>query len=182
MINQQILDTHDLAGTEAKNFLNYALDYAALGWTVIPLYPINQKGYCSCGMGKDCESPGKHPKTRNGLKDATTDIQQIKKWWAVDDVLPCNIGIVTGVKSGLVVVDVDGGEGFAALGEDRVKDLKNKSVPCVKTGRGFHYYFKSKTPIKTIPGFVNKVDIKAEGGYVVAPPSRHISGRRYEWC
>lgn len=72
--------------TEAEIFLNYALDYATKGWAVIPLYPINQKGYCSCGMAKNCESPGKHPRTKNGLKDATTDIEQIKKWWPKESV------------------------------------------------------------------------------------------------
>jgi hypothetical protein len=167
--------------TETEMFLNYALEYAGLGLPVIPLHPINQKGYCSCGMARDCGSPGKHPKTKNGLKDASTDIEQIKKWWAKESVLPSNIGVVTGGESGLVVVDVDGDEGFEALGKERIEDLKNESVPCVRTGRGFHYYFKSAIPIKTKPGFVNKVDIKADGGYVVAPPSLHISGRRYEW-
>mgnify|MGYP001560364601 FL=1 len=168
-------------GTEAEIFLNYALSYAVLGLPVFPIYSINQKGYCTCGMGKDCESPGKHPETKNGLKDASADIEQIKKWWPKDAVLPNNIGIVTGGKSGLVVVDVDGDEGFEALGAGRVEDLKDESVPCVKTGRGFHYFFKSQIPVKTKPGFLYKVDIKAEGGYVVAPPSLHVSGRRYEW-
>lgn len=166
---------------EAEIFLNAALHYAGLGLKVIPLYPINHKGYCSCGMGRDCSSPGKHPKTKNGLKDATRDIDQIKKWWPMESVLPSNVGIVTGGEFGLVVVDVDGDEGLEALGKERVEDLKKATVPCVKTGRGFHYYFRSKTPIKTKPGFVSKVDIKADGGYVVAPPSLHICGRRYEW-
>lgn len=167
---------------EAEKFLNFALYYAAeLHLPVIPLHTINQKGYCTCSMGKDCESPGKHPKTKNGLKDASTDTEQIKKWWPKESVLPSNIGIVTGGESGLVVIDVDGDEGFEALGNERVKDLKNEAVPSVRTGRGFHYYFKSKTPIKTKPGFVNKVDVKGESGYIVAPPSLHISGRRYEW-
>ncbi len=168
-------------GSESEIFLNAALSYAKLGLPVLPLHTINQKGYCTCGMGKDCSSPGKHPKTKNGLKDASTDIEQIKKWWPKESGLPSNIGIVTGGKSGLVVVDVDGDEGFEALGAGRVKDLKDESVPCVRTGRGYHFFFKSNTLIKTKPGFVNKVDIKAAGGYVVAPPSLHISGRRYEW-
>lgn len=165
---------------DAEDFLKAAMDYAARGWPVIPLHPINRKGYCSCGMARDCGSPGKHPKTKNGLKDATVDIEQIKNWWPKESPLPSNIGVVTGGKGRLVVIDIDGEEGFEALGVERVKDLKNESVPCVRTGRGFHYYFKSETPIKTKPGFMNKVDIKAEGGYVVAPPSLHAVGRRYE--
>lgn len=167
-------------GTESEIFLNAALSYAALGFPVIPLHTINQKGYCTCGMGTDCASPGKHPKTKHGLKDASKDIDQIKKWWP-KEFLPSNIGIMTGGKNGLVVVDVDGDEGFEALGAGRVEDLKDESVPCVKTGRGYHFFFKSQIPIKTKPGFVNKVDLKSEGGYVVAAPSKHISGVRYEW-
>lgn len=167
-------------GTEAEIFLNSALYYEALGLLVLPLHTINVKGYCTCGMGKDCASPGKHPETKNGLKDASKDIEKIKKWWPAG-VSPSNIGIVTGGKSGLVVIDVDGDEGFDALGAERVKDLKDESVPCVRTGRGFHYYFRSQIPVKTKTGFVNKVDVKSEGGYVVAAPSKHISGVCYEW-
>lgn len=159
----------------SKDCLASALSFAERGWSVLPLH-TNANGACSCGRD-DCSSPGKHPKTRNGLKDATTDIEQIKRWWPEDSSLPGNIGIATG--NGLVVVDVDGDEGFEALGDDRVEDLK--SAPCVRTGRGFHYYFKTEMPVKTKPGFVNKVDIKADGGYVVAPPSLHVSGKRYEW-
>ncbi len=168
---------------EAEIFLNYALYYAELGLPVIPLHTINQKGYCTCGMGKDCASPGKHPDTKNGLKDASADIEKIKKWWPKwpKGVSPSNIGIVTGGKSELVVVDVDGDEGFDELGEERVKDLKDESVPCVRTGRGFHYFFRLQMPVKTKTGFVKKVDVKSEGGYVVAPPSKHISGVCYEW-
>ena len=165
--------------SESEIFLNSALSYAAL-FPIIPLHTINQKGYCTCGMGTDCASPGKHPETKNGLKDASTDIEKIKGWWP-RGVLPSNIGIVTGGKTGLVVIDTDGDEGLDALGEERVKELQNESVPCVKTGRGFHYFFRSQIPVKTKTGFVNKVDIKSEGGYVVSPPSKHISGVCYEW-
>lgn len=162
----------------AEDFRDSALLYAGLGWPVVPLHTIDHEGHCTCGKA-DCSSPAKHPKTRNGLKDATTDVEQIKKWWPKEAALPSNIGIVTGGRSGLVVIDVDGDEGFEALGEERVEDLKD--APCVRTGRGNHYYFKSDVPMKTKPGFVNKVDIKAEGGYVLVPPSLHANGRRYEW-
>ncbi len=177
-MDKKIVNNLDISGAEI--FLNYALSYAESGLPVIPLHTINHKGYCTCGMGKDCASPGKHPETKNGLKDASIDIEKIKGWWP-RGVLPGNIGIVTGGKTGLVVIDTDGDEGLDALGEERVKELQDESVPCVRTGRGFHYFFRSQIPVKTKTGFVKKVDVKSEGGYVVAPPSKHISGVCYEW-
>lgn len=161
-----------------KDYLDAALSYARRGWPVVPLYGINHEGECACGR-KDCSSPGKHPETRHGLKDASTDIEQVKKWWPEDAALPSNIGIVTGGESSLVVVDIDGDEGYESLGKDRVEDLRG--APCVATGRGGHVYFKTNVPLRTKPGFVSKVDVKADGGYVVAPPSLHSSGKRYEW-
>lgn len=165
---------------ETGNFLRHALRYAEAGLPVIPLHTIDHEGGCTCGR-KGCVSPGKHPKTKNGLKDATTDVEQIKKWWPKGSALPSNIGVLTGGKVGLVVVDIDGSEGFEALGAERVEDLQAEAIPHVKTGRGHHYYFRGESPVKTKPGFANKVDIKADGGYVVAPPSIHVSGNRYEW-
>lgn len=174
-------ETTNSSASNAQAFMDAALYYASKGMRVLPLYSINHEGHCTCSDGKGCSSPGKHPKTKNGFKDATTDIEQIKKWWPVESVIPSNIGIATGGEIGLVVIDVDGNEGFEALGDERVADLKDESVPCVSTGRGYHYYFRSSTPLKTERGFVKNVDIKGEGGYIVAPPSRHVSGRCYEW-
>ena len=59
--------------------LESALAIAAAGWAVIPLHtPID--GGCDC-RGPACSSPGKRPRTKNGLSDATTDVDQIRKWW-----------------------------------------------------------------------------------------------------
>jgi hypothetical protein len=80
-----------------------ALAYATRGWPVLPLHSV-QNGRCTCGAAA-CRSTGKHPRTANGIKDATTDLEQIKQWWACWP--EANIGIATGAASGLVVVDVD---------------------------------------------------------------------------
>ena len=55
----------------------YALDYAARGWSVFPLHGISVEEKCTCGKS-DCASPGKHPRTRTGLKESTID--EIKIW------------------------------------------------------------------------------------------------------
>ena len=102
--------------------------------------------------------------------------QEICEWF--DQNPDANIGIVTGRISNLVVFDLDS--------EDAVDYGNAKGgfpdTPKVKTGKGYHLYLRH-------PGFevrnrVNqdlKIDIRADGGYVAAPPSVHGSGRTYEW-
>lgn len=58
-----------------------ALSYARRGWHVFPLHSPDPERGCTCLAGRDCKSPGKHPRTRRGLKDATTDEAQISRWW-----------------------------------------------------------------------------------------------------
>lgn len=163
--------------------LEYALTYAACGWAVFPVYGI-LAGQCACG-NPDCSSPGKHPMTSNGCKAATTDIKQITDWWSHNP--DTNIGIATGSASGLVVVDVDDGEG--KVGSKSLRKLESDFEPLprefvVRTGGGgLHIYLTS--PHKEIRNSAGKVadnvDIRGENGYVVAPPSKHISGNQYIW-
>ena len=86
-----------------NRMLEAALDYAAQGMFVFPLHSTNAAGACSCGR-TDCGSAGKHPRTGHGHRDASTDPQQIRRWWAMWP--DANIGIASG-ESGLVVIDVD---------------------------------------------------------------------------
>ena len=80
-----------------------ALRYAAAGWLVLPVQSVVNGG-CTCG-GSGCSSPGKHPKTPRGFKDATKDAEQIMQWFFARS---CpNLGIRTGLESGLVVLDID---------------------------------------------------------------------------
>ena len=120
--------------------LEAGLAYASFGWPVLPLWGINeQTGRCMCGAS-DCK-PGKHPYglfVPHGAKDATTDVNTIKKWFANSNNI--NIGIVTGKASGLVILDVDpvhgGNESLKKFGE-------MPKTPTTKTGSGgTHYYFK----------------------------------------
>ena len=83
--------------------LQSALNCAERGWFIIPLYhPIGQR--CSCG--KDCgKDIGKHPRIKDWPNTATRDPDLIRRWWTQWP--EANIGILTGVKSGLVVIDID---------------------------------------------------------------------------
>lgn len=161
------------------DLLTAALDYAHKGFRIFPLHSVDDQGRCSCGK-QDCGSPGKHPRNWNGLKGATTDESKIRTWWKKFP--DSNIGIRTG--KGLLVLDVDEDEG-----EDSLRELEEKhgTLPdtweCL-TGRGRHIYLLLPTDkyIKSSRSLIgNKLDIRCEGGYVLAPPSRHYFGNRYQW-
>jgi bifunctional DNA primase/polymerase-like protein/AAA domain-containing protein len=156
--------------------------YVARGWPVFPLHEPKPDGTCTCHKGATCDSPGKHPRTQNGLKDATVDPDKVKKWWQKWP--DSNIGLRT---DGYAVFDFDvktGGLETLAQWESEHPELL--AVPRILTGefegrRGQHLYFRqSGSPLRNRTGFVPGVDLRADGGFVVAPPSLHRSGVRYE--
>ena len=159
--------------------LEAALSYAARGWPVFPLHTAT-KGRCSCGR-EACSSPGKHPRTEHGLLDATKDEGIIRRWWRQWP--DANIGIVTGEPSGIIVLDVDTRNG----GDESLQQLETEHgclprTQEARTGGGRHLYFQApQMPLRSRPSFRAGIDIKAEGGYVVVPPSAHALGTRYRW-
>jgi hypothetical protein len=166
--------------TTTNELVTSALKLALLGIGVIPLWwPEN--GACACPKGAECNSPAKHPLTTNGLKDATTSTSVILSWW--ERYPSANIGLVTGGE--IDVIDVDGA--IPAYQQLITDSGVPEHVATVLTGRGdggLHIYC---TPggNKTIPsgkhGLPNKIEVKGAGGYVVAPPSRHVSGGTYTY-
>lgn len=158
-----------------NSILLWAKYYISKGWYVIPLYSIKE-GRCTCGKA-DCASKGKHPATPNGTKDASLDPNQIDQWFSDDRY---NIGICTGEVSGLTVLDVDPDHG----GDESLKQYQLKETAEVSTGGGGqHYYFKHPGgDIRNSAGTLGKgLDVRGHHGYVVAPPSNHISGGTYHW-
>lgn len=158
--------------------LKHALALANAGLAVFPVYGITAPGQCACGR-RSCPNAGKHPWTKRGFKAASTDVEQIGVWWKVRP--EPNIGIATG--GGLLVLDEDprhgGTESLRALVQ-RLGSLP--PTPTVRTGSGgAHYYFSTSSPIASRIGVLAGIDVKCEGGYVVAPPSVHASGQAYEW-
>lgn len=151
-----------------------ALAYAARNWRVFPLHTARD-GKCSC-RADDCKSKGKHPRNSNGCTGATTDTAQIHQWWAQWP--DANVGVATG--NGLVVIDIDprhnGDESLAAL-------EPFPETPRVLTGGGGqHIYLTTAVPIRSSAGQLGPgIDVRGDGGYVVAPPSVHESGREYVW-
>lgn len=151
-----------------SDILDAALAYAARGWRVFP-----------------CKLGDKTPLTEHGCLDATDDPLDISWWWG-EQFPDANVAIATGSASGIVVLDIDGEhEGYESIGElvERYKVVPR--VPVVLTGGGGeHWYFKAplgpvqnKTGVGRWPG----LDVRGEGGYVIAPPSVHPNGKVYEW-
>jgi len=148
------------------NILASALDYARRSWAVFPCKPCTQK-----------------PATRRGFKDASTETARIDRWWPNGS--KRNLAIATGQVSGLIVIDVDPRHG----GDTTLADLIAEhgplpATPTAKTGGGgLHFLFKHPGgQIKSRNNALGPgIDVKADGGYIVAPPSIHPNGNVYEW-
>ena len=154
-----------------------AVAYARLGWPVAPLHGWD--GTCCTCLDAECPSPAKHPRTRHGLKDASTDRATIEGWWKRWPF--SNVGLLTGVK--FDVCDIDGEEGDRALGDVARAAGDPEMVtggPMASTGRGWHLLF-APTGEGNRARLVDHVDWRGQGGYIVAPPSVHASGRLYRW-
>lgn len=153
-----------------NELLTAAIKYAEIGLAVFPLVPREKK-----------------PLTANGFKDATTNIDKIKEWWAIHP--DANVGIATGQPSGgLVVVDMDvdkekdkdGYHTFVKWCDDNFLILPDSWLSI--TGRGgYHLFYKANETVNSRIGWLEDVDIRADGAYIVAPPSIHPNGTLYEW-
>ena len=169
------------SSAEPNHPLNKAFAYAESGWHLLPLHSIVEDGCCSCNL-EDCASPGKHPRTRHGLKDASINLEVIERHFAQWP--DANIGIRTGAESGIVVLDVDpdhgGNESLAEL--ERVHGPLPETVQQITGGGGRHFLFQHPgTPVKNRAGIRPGLDIRGDGGYFVAAGSNHVSGGSYEW-
>jgi len=162
--------------------LDAALSYAGdFGWEVFPCHSV-QDGVCTCRKGKGCSEPGKHPRTRHGHQDATTDAKDIGAWWRCYPT--ANVAIRTGQASDIIVLDIDPRHG----GDDSLQSLQDRlgplpEHPVAETGGGgTHRLFKH--PGDRVAGrqaIMPGIDIRGDGNYIVAPVSVHQSGRRYRW-
>jgi hypothetical protein len=166
-----------------NRLLDAALGYAARG---IPVYPVHwprptpsRAGLaCSCARGPECDRPAKHPLVRHGVKDATTDPDRIGRWWRRWP--QANLGLATGIV--FDALDIDGPAGLAALRQlQEASDLRFPGPLVATGGGGWHYWFTPTGLGNRPPRGLAHVDWRGRGGCVMAPPSRHISGRSYRW-
>ena len=144
-----------------------AIKYAEKGMAVFPLVP-----------------GAKRPITSNGVKAATTDLDTVIGWWCKKP--NANIGIACGSASGgLLVIDIDTKgveDGFDSLYEWESENgsLPDPTVRCNTPSGGSHIYYRVDRKEGNRASIIPAVDVRAEGGYVVAPPSV-FNGNRYEW-
>lgn len=160
-----------------------ALGYLKRGWSVIPLHTAREDDFCACG-DPYCKSIGKHPsagKWKRWSQQPPSE-RQVREWW--DRTPDANVGIPTGIVSGLVVIDVDDRHG----GEEEWRDLAAEcglpETASVRTPNGRHYYFARPPDVEQIgnrTGIRHGIDVRADGGYVVAPPSTRERGGEYVW-
>lgn len=143
-----------------------ALRYANLGMCVIPL-----------------RERDKRPMFNNWPEIATADQAIISRWW--QQTPNANVGIATGKKSGIFVLDVDPANGGMDSYENML--LKHGGFPDtwqqITGRRGFHMFFRYPSfPVANAAGLFPGIDIRGDGGQVVAPPSIHPdTGLTYEW-
>ena len=147
--------------------LEAALKYASFGWFVFPC------------IGKD-PLP-----TTHGFHSATRDPKLINFWWGTHP--ERNIGIATGTDySGLVVIDIDDKNGKCGSASLRDWEMEHGDLPetvtAISGSGGTHYYFYTDKPFRSKTDIMEGVDIRANGGYIIAPPSIHpVTGHPYMW-
>ena len=166
-------------GAASGAMLEAALNYSAKGVAVFPVWWTGTTR-CACPAGADCSSWGKHPLTKHGFVDATTDESQICAWWKKWP--RAYIALPTGTENGYDVLDVDPRNG----GEDSfqvVKELGTIPMELVTEtgGGGWHVYFRATRQGLQSKPVDDGLDWKTLGGYVVLPPSGHRSGNPYAW-
>jgi putative DNA primase/helicase len=138
-----------------------------LGWRVLPLKPKDKVPLGSC--------------VPHGCKDASQDPEQVRSWWTAHP--DANVGIATGAGSGIFVVDVDGAAGENALMglQDQHEELPDTLVG-LTGGGGRHLLFQHPgTSVGNKVALREHLDIRGDGGYIVAPPSVHPNGNSYAW-
>jgi hypothetical protein len=146
-----------------ESTLQKALNYQHAGYNVIP-------------VRKDKKPFVKWTK-HQAKKETHQKYNKIRQWWG-EFGLGANVAIVTGKVSNIVVVDVDSQAGHDALNEFLPNSL---ITPTAKTPKGWHYYFKYNEEIKTGTRIITDTDIRADGAYIIAPPSSNGDGKNYSW-
>lgn len=168
--------------------LEAALLDARRGLRVVPIHRPLGDGTCSCQSWRDqqkkgpCSKPGKHPRISDWSVQATTDETTIRRWWR--NWPSANVGIVTGAESGIIVLDVDQRHG----GDDTLDQWESKygklprTLQVVTGSKSPHYYFRHPGgKVGNVVGLGPGIDLRGDGGLIIAPPSAHVSGNTYEW-
>ena len=170
-----VLPVPSLVALNTTSLANAARSYAD---QAIPVFPLVARS--------------KEPRVARGFYRATTNLRQIQRWWS--DWPNANIGIATGKPSGFWVLDIDPRHGGLRSFEALERDAREwgATTPLFATlrqltgGGGVHLLYQMPVALGvTLPngqfaGYQG-IDLKKDGGYIVAPPSIHPSGYPYQW-
>jgi len=155
------------AGTRRNPCRRAALVYAGLGWSVLPVRGGEKRPLIAW----------------TELQARRADADEVRDWYRQWP--DANVGVVTGAISNLLVLDIDPGHG----GDDSLTGWSERHGPLPDTvtartgGGGRHYYFAHPGgEVRNRAAIAPGIDLRGDGGMVVAPPSRHPSGRRYAWA
>ena len=142
---------------------NTALEYAHKGWRVIPILPGT-----------------KRPALNQWQDAATTSTAQINQWWKGSQ-SSCGVGIATGKQSGIWVLDIDDRDALYEL--EREHGELPATLTSITGSGGEHQIYKWPADGRTIhnsaSGFAPGIDVRGEGGQIVAPPTIHPNGNPY---
>lgn len=162
-------DVYDNTPT-VYDMLPYALQYAQAGLRVFPLTPCDKMPL----------------QGSRGLYEATNNLNKIRQWWTTNPFY--NIGCATG--GDIVVIDIDEGtdnNGGNKSGEDSITQWQSENgqlpdtLTAISGKGGRHLYYRTTHKCSSKTGVIKNVDIRADGGYIVLPPSIHPNGNRYTW-
>lgn len=166
--------------------------YCRLGWHLVPLYGVVEPKCCTCWKGRDCGTPGKHPSGGTAWhQSATNDEERILSWFDSEKmtvpetrkVLPVNLGLLLGPKSGVIDVELDDGDAKAAWEELRLGEIW---TPTYTAGRGPHRLFKwdeglPAVAMRKVHGIEIRIGNGGRAAQSVIPPSTHHTGIKYQW-
>jgi len=143
--------------------LTAALEYRNRGLSIIPIKPGDKRPLIAW----------------EEYQERRADEAEIRGWF--DTWGEINLGLVTGEVSGFIVIDIDSVEAKEGL-KKHAGDYDLETVPRSRTGKGWQLFFKHPgKPIQNRTGVIPGLDVRGDGGYVVAPPSVHPSGKVYRW-
>ena len=166
--------------SDVNEKLEAALEYAKAGLPVFPCFGIVDRE-CECGGDVKC-SPGKHPRIGGGLQNATTDPEQIRAWW---EKWPNSNIAITFDGTGLCALDIDRKadvDGYLWLEafEDQIPSCPRQITP----SGGMHLILKvpeGEEVRNSQDKLARGVDVRGNGGYIMAAPSDHAAGSAYYW-
>lgn len=173
-----------------KNMAKTIAGYVAKGLRVVKVYRTVAVGVCSCGKGRDCPMPGKHPigySWASSPNSSATDEEVVMEWWADDHTAP-NVGVILGPTYGVpgrpvFDVEADNAEGIAIL---KTLGLDRFETPTYESGKSPHRLFQHEDGLPPTNVFTWKgVEVRLGGAggqeQSVMPPSIHHTGKMYRW-